>query len=131
MTRLVRLGCWIQIGCLLSTGLAAQTPRANQIRQQLAKIGVLGNLTVYLPGGMEYYGSIRSLGSDDFTINEVDLARPITLRYEEVRKVRSGYGATRSLNGKRIHPHKKLIVGLLVVGGLLALTFIAVASDHS
>ncbi|HEY1241236.1 MAG TPA: hypothetical protein VGF16_11810 [Bryobacteraceae bacterium] len=131
MTRLVRLGSWIQIGLLLTTSLGAQTPHANQIRQQVAKIGVLGNLTVSTPGGMEYYGNLRSIGSDDFTINEVDLGHPVTLRYEEVSKVRSGYGTSRNIYGKRIHPHTKLIVGLLVVGGLLALVFVAVASDRS
>ena len=44
-------------------------------------------MTVYMSGRVEYYGTIRSLAPDDFTINEVDQGREITLRYEEVRKI--------------------------------------------
>ena len=53
------------------------------------------------------------------------------LRYKEVKKVRSGYGNGRAINGKRIHPRKRLWVMAAVVGGLLTLVFVEVASDKS
>jgi hypothetical protein len=100
-------------------GLQAQTSQGAKIRQDVGKIGLLGNITVYLPAGQEYYGSVARIGTDDFAVNDVDQRREVVLRYGEVKKVRSGYGTGRAINGKRIHPRTKLWVSLAVVGGLL------------
>ena len=82
--------------------------------------------------GHEYYGSVGRIDAADFTVNEVDqAARTDAPLSGYVSKVRSGYGNTRNVYGQRIHPRTKLIVTLAVVGGLLALVLIAVASDHS
>lgn len=124
------LSCFLAL--VLVTGTApGQTTRGDKIRQQVGKIGVLGNITVSMIGGADYYGSVSRIGATDFAINEVDQRREVTLRYSEVKKVRADYGTTRNIRGQRIHPHTKLIVTLAVVGGLLALVFIAVASDKS
>lgn len=126
-----RFLCWF-LALLLSAGAAAgQTAQADKIRQQVGKIGVLGKITVDVKGGAEYYGSVSRIGADDFSVNEVDQRREITLRYSEVKKVRADYGTARNIYGRRIHPRTRLIVMLAVVGGLLALVFIAVASDKS
>jgi hypothetical protein len=126
MTR--QLLCWILTLVLIAGPAFGQ---ADKIHQQVDKIGVLGNITVSMVGGVEYYGSVNRIGADDFSVNEVDQRREITLRYSEVKRVRAGYGTTRNIRGQRIHPRTKLIVTLAVVGGLLALVFIAVASDKS
>jgi hypothetical protein len=47
----------------------------------------------------------------------VDLNREIT-RYDEVQRVRGGYGPSRNIYAKRIHTRNKLIIALAVVGGL-------------
>jgi hypothetical protein len=122
--------CWF-LALVLASAAAGQTQRTDKIREQVRKIGVLGNITVSVASGSDYYGSVSQIGADDFTINEVDQRRQITLRYSEVRKVRAGYGLTRNIRGQRIHPRTKLIVSLAVIGGLLALVFIAVVSDKS
>ena len=116
---------------LIALQLGAQTPQVEKIRQQVGKIGNLNNVTVSMRDGHEYYGSITQIGREDFSVQEVDLNREITLRYQDVKKVREGYGTTRNLYGRRIHPRTKLIVTLAVVGGLIALVFVAVASDKS
>jgi hypothetical protein len=122
----------IQILLLGSAASFAQTSQAAKIQQQVRKIGLQGNTTVYMPDGHEYYGSIGRIGRDDFAVNDVDLRREVTLRYVEVKKVRSGYGTIgRTITGKRVHPRKRLWVTLAVVGGLLTLVFVAVASDKS
>ena len=105
--------------------------QADKIHSQVDKIGVLGNITVSTMGGAEYYGSVNRIGTDDFSINEVDQRREITLRYGEVKRVRAGYGTTRNIRGQRIHPHTRLIVAAAVIGGLLLLAIVAVASDKS
>ena len=127
-----RFVSWIQIALLCSGASFAQSSQAANIERQVRKIGLGRNITVYMPDGHEYYGSIGRIGTDDFAVNEVDLRREVTLRYIEVKKVRSGYGTIgRTINGKRVHPRKRLWVTLAVVGGLLTLVFVAVASDKS
>src|SRR5690348_13831867 len=56
----------LQAILLLCGGLAAQTSPADKIRQTVRKIGLQGNVTVYMPDGHEYYGSISQIGADDF-----------------------------------------------------------------
>jgi hypothetical protein len=116
---------------LFASSAAGQNPQTDKIRQQVGRVGVLGNVTVSLIGGPEYYGSVSRIGAEDFSINEVDQRREIAIRYADVGRVRQGYGTTRNIRGQRIHPRTKLIVSLAVIGGLLALVFIAVASDKS
>ncbi len=126
-----RFLCWFLALVLMAGATLAQPPQGDKIRQQVGRIGVLGTITVDVRGGPRYYGSVSRIGSDDFSIDEVDLRREITLRYNEVKRVRADYGATRNIRGQRIHPRTRLIVMLAVVGGLLAVVFIAVASDKS
>jgi hypothetical protein len=126
-----RFLCWFLALLFWAGAATGQTAQADKIRQQVGKIGALGNITVDVKGGPEYYGSVRRIGSDDFSIDEVDQRREITLRYSEVKRVRADYGTTRNIRGRRIHPHTRLIVMLAVVGGLLTLIFVAVASDKS
>ena len=120
--------CWILTLVLLAGPAFGQ---ADKIHSQVDKIGVLGNVTVTTATGVEYYGSVNRIGADDFSINEVDQRREITLRYGEVKRVRAGYGNTRNIRGQRIHPRTRLIVTLAVVGGLLLLAIVAVATDKS
>jgi len=116
------------LGC---GGMLGQTSPEAKVRRDVGKIGLQGNITVYLRNGQEYYGSISRIGPDDFLVDEVDQRRQVTVRYSEVKYVRSGYGNGRAINGKRIHPTKRLWVMVAVVGGLLTLVFVAVLSDKS
>jgi hypothetical protein len=123
--------CWF-LALLLGAGaITGQTTQAGKIREQVGKIGVLGNITVDVSGGPVYYGSVSRIGADDFSINEVDQRREIALSYSDVKRIHADYGTTRNIRGQRIHPHTRLIVMLAVVGGLLTLAFVAVASDKS
>jgi hypothetical protein len=119
------------VGLLIALQLSAQPSPAEKIRQQVGKIGNLNNVTISMRDGHEYYGLITQVGQAEFSVNEVDLNREITLRYQDVKKVREGYGTTRNIYGRRIHPRTKLIVTMAVVGSLLALVFVAVAGDKS
>ena len=83
-----------------------------------------------MPDGSEYYGNLKSIDPDSFTIREVDLKREVTLRYVDVKNVLKGYGG-RGFGGRRVYPRRNLIAGLAIVGGLLVLVFVAVAADKS
>ncbi len=131
-TLTLRSLCWFEALYLSLANLAAQPARAEKVRQAVEKIGTLGQITVYMPDGREFYGTVTRTSATAFSVNEVDQRREITLRYDEVKKVRGGYGTGgRTITRKRVHPRTKLIVTLAVVGGLLLLVFVAVASDHS
>jgi hypothetical protein len=121
----------VMAGALLALQLAAQTAPSDKIRQQVGKIGNLNNVTVSMRDGHQYYGLITQVGQEEFSVNEVDLKREMTRRYRDVKKVRQGYGTTRNIYGQRIHPRTKLIVTVAVIGGLLVLVFVAVATDKS
>ena len=129
--RIRRFVSLIQALLLACGGLLARTSPEAKVRNDIDKIGLQGNITVYMPTGQEYYGSVSRIGASDFSVDEVDQRREVTLRYGEVKNVRSGYGNGRAINGKRIHPRKRLWVMVAVVGGLLTVVFVAVASDKS
>jgi hypothetical protein len=121
----------MQLALFCAVPAAAQSPPADKIHMQVDRIGALSPITVQMRDGHEYYGNVGRIDSDQFTVNEVDLRQEVPLRYQDVSKVRAGYGTTRGITGRRIHPRTRLIVGLAVVGGLIALVLIAVAADHS
>jgi hypothetical protein len=126
-----RLISSIQVLVLGCGGVLAQNSPEAKARENVSKIGLHGDITVYMPDGQEYYGAVSRIGTDDFSVDEVDQRREVTLKYSDVKKVRSGYGSGRAINGRRIHPTKRLWVMVAVVGGLLTLVLVAVASDKS
>ncbi len=105
-----RFLCWFLTMMLFAGAAVGQGAQAAKIRQQVGKIGVLGNVTVSIVNGPEYYGSISRIGADDFSINEVDQRREIVVRYSEVRRVREGYGTTRNIRGQLLR-RRLLVLG--------------------
>ena len=101
------------------------SPQAEEIKKQVEKIGSAKALTVILPSGDEYYGTISKIDATEFALAEVDLKQIITLKYSEVKKVRKGYGGKNFITGKRVNPRTNLIAGIAVVGGLIGLAFLA------
>lgn len=53
----------VQILLLTCGGLWAQSSPAEKARQDVGKIGLQGNITVYMPNGQEYYGSVSQIGA--------------------------------------------------------------------
>ena len=106
------------------------TPDAQQVKTQVQNIPIGGKLTVNLLNGKEYYGNLSSTDAESFTMREVDLKQTLTLQYAEVQKVRKDYGRP-GFGGRRVHPHRSLITGLIIVAALVSLVVVAVASDKS
>lgn len=80
--------------------------------------------------GSEYYGNLSSIEADSFSIREVDLKKVLTLRYEEVKKVRKDYGR-RGFGGRRVHPRTNRIAAVLILAALLGIVIGALLSDKS
>ena len=96
----------------------AQSP--DIIRDKVQQIGISNKITVVLKTGIENYGAVSDIGSDSFQIVEVDQRVRITIRYDEVKKVRANYGG-KGFAGKRPNPLWGVIAGVALVGILVAL----------
>ncbi len=105
-------------------------PAAVRVKTEVDALPIGGKLTVIMLDGTEYHGNLRSIEADSFSIREVDLKSVLTLRYEEVKRVRKDYGRP-GFGGKRVNPRTNRIVGLLILGALLGLVFGVLAATKS
>ena len=121
---------------VLQATLAAQqspvplTSAAGRVRSQVENLPVGGRLTVNMTDGSQYCGNLHSIEAQSFSIREVDLKQVLTLRYEDVQRVRKDYGR-KGFGGRRVHPRTNRIAALAVLGGLLVLVFALLATDKS
>jgi hypothetical protein len=109
---------------------APLTAAAARIRSQVENLPVGGRLTVNMLDGSQYCGNLHSIEAGSFSIREVDLNKVLTLRYEDVQRIRKDYGR-KGFGGRRVHPRTNRIAALVVLGGLLVLVFALVAADKS
>ena len=119
---------------LLSPARAQQaaplSAAGQRIRERVANVSIGGRMTVKTLDGRELHGSLSGIEPESFALREVDLGTTLTLRYDDVQSVERNYGR-KGFQGHRVSPRKSLIAGILIAGGLLALVFIALASDKS
>ena len=72
---------------------------------------------------------MHSFEAGSFSIREVDLNKVLTLRYEDVQRIRKDYGR-KGFGGRRVHPRTNRIAALVILG-LLMLVIALVAADKS
>jgi hypothetical protein len=111
----------------------AATPldaRAEKIRRAVQRIGMSQTITIIIAHGDDLHGAVTNIGAESFDIAEVDLRRPVTVRYADVLKVRSGYALRPDLfTGQRNSPPKSVkIATVAILIGVIALPLILVAS---
>jgi hypothetical protein len=131
----------VLLAFIQSTAASAQLPpaqpnapplsaAADRIRSQVENLPVGGRLTVNMLDGNQYCGNLHSIEAGSFSIREVDLKKVLTLRYEEVQRIRKDYGR-KGFGGRRVHPRTNRIAALVILGGLLVLVIALVAADKS
>src|SRR5438105_3937856 len=69
----------------------ATDSRTEKIKAKVTKIGIGKEVTVSLSNGDHYHGSIQSVEDDNFKVYEVDLKQLVEFKYNEIKKVESGY----------------------------------------
>lgn len=106
------------------------SPAAREIKARVDALPIGGKLTVNMRDGSQYCGNVRSIEADSFSIREVDLKQVLTLRYEDVSKVRKDYGR-KGFGGRRVHPRTNLITFAVLMGVLFGVLIGALASDKS
>ncbi|HEU0185988.1 MAG TPA: hypothetical protein VFS27_11780 [Blastocatellia bacterium] len=102
--------------------------QVQKVKDQVQKLGIAEDVTVILLTGKEYYGAIRKVEPDSFEIAEADLKQVMAFDYKDVKKVRKGYGG-RGFAGKRVNPRNQWIAAAAVLGVLIVLPVIILASS--
>ena len=118
------------IACLLVALLALPAGAQKDVRSQVGAIPIGNAMTVETKDGHKLHGRLSSIDADSFSLREVDLQILMNVRYEETTKISRGFGR-KGFAGQRVDPRRSLIVGMVIIGGLLALVFGAVLSDRS
>ena len=107
-----------------------QTQRSSaqrvKMESKIRKIGVRKDVTVKLNNGKTYHGFINRIDDQQFEMSEVDLKTSVVVRFDEVKKVESGYGAKGPL-GNRVGKKGRRI-GTIIGLTALAIPFILVAA---
>ena len=106
--------------------------RAEKVRQRVQKIGLSQTVTVIMPREADLHGTIVNIGGQSFELAEVDLRQTITVRYVDVKKVRSGYTPPRLFTGDRNSSPKGVRIAAfagLIASLALPLILIASAKD--
>jgi hypothetical protein len=119
--KILILSCVISL-VITPLSIKAQTP--DKIREGVEKIGISRKITVIFKTGQENYGAVAEIGTDTFQIVEIDQKQKLTIRYDEVKKVRGNYGG-KGFAGKRPDPRWGLIAGAALIGGLFAIVVLA------
>ena len=104
-------------------GSSAQTAK---IESKIRKIGIRADVTVKLYRGKTYHGFINRIDEQQFEMSDVDLKTSVVIRYDEVRKVESGYSNKGPL-GNRVGKKGRRI-GTIIGLAALAIPLILVAS---
>ena len=108
--------------------------RAEKVRRSVEKIGLSQTVTVIMPKEDDLHGTIIKIGEESFDLAEVDLRQTITVRYRDVKKVRSGYRPIPDLfTGQRNSPPKGVkiaaLAGGIFVAVLLPVILVAASKD--
>lgn len=117
----------ILIAALVVTSSAQSRPdlprEAAHVRQKAESLAPHSRISVIPRHGPEVFGELIAWGPESFTFHDIDSKTDVTLKYIEVRKLKSGYGGYNSARGTHTDHTKSLIVVLAVagaLGGLLA-----------
>lgn len=101
------------------------TAQTDKIAAKIMKIGIRADVTVKLYNRKTLHGFINRIEDQQFEISEVDLKTSLVIRYDEVKKVETGYGP-KNLLGNRVSKKGRRI-GTIIGIAALAVPLIVVA----
>lgn len=97
----------------------------DKIAAKVIRIGVRANITVKLFNGKTYHGFVNRIDDQQFEIS--DLKTMIVIRYDEVKKVESGYGEKGPL-GNRVGKKGRRIGMIIALAAVVVLPVLAIAA---
>jgi hypothetical protein len=101
-------------------GRAPLSPSAVKIRAAIRSLPPGQEVTILMKGRPSYHGELREASDCSFSLYEVDEKRTLPIGYEDVKKVRRGYGGYNSVSGRHVDPLHSRIVFIAVLGALVA-----------
>jgi hypothetical protein len=109
--------------------ISAKDAAAEKIRHRVERLGVGERITLIMLNGQEYYGTIAQVGSSEIQIVEVDLKQIISIHYDQLKKVRKGYGRMNTITGRRVNPRVNRVIFFAFLGFLFGMTALVASSD--
>ena len=77
-----------------------------------------------MKGRPSYHGDLLDARDDSFSLYEVDERQTLTIAYEDVKKIRRGYGGYNSISGRHVDPLHNRIAVIAVLGGLVVIVLV-------
>lgn len=106
-------------------GGAPLSPSAVKIHNAIRLLPPGQELTVLMKRRLSYHGDLREARDDSFSLYEVDERQTLTIAYEDVKKIRRGYGGYNSISGRHVDPLHNRIAAIAVLGGLVVILVVA------
>ena len=130
----LRLVAAFVVACLTLTTSAQQTvalsKSAAAIKQRADTLKPQAKISVIPRSGSEEFGTFVSNNDEGFTFIDVDRNTTVTMRYEDVKKLKDGYGGYNSVQQRHTDRTKGLVVAVIAVGALGGLiAAVATAKD--
>ncbi len=101
--------------------------RASALKKKADRLSPGAQIRVIKMQGSDQYGQFRSDDDTGFTIYDIDRNENVSLRFEEVRKIKVGYGARNSSRQTR-KSHRGAIIATCATLGVIGVLIAAVAS---
>ena len=101
--------------------------KAREIKNQIIKIGEKNDITIIGKNKREFYGSVLEIKDTSVSIKEIDQKVIVEINYQQIKKVRKGYGSSKNRFGNRI-PTRTTVIATAVIAGLLILPIILLAT---
>jgi hypothetical protein len=105
------------------------SPRAQKIQTKIEELATGASLTVILREGTEYHGALLSADHAGFILNEIDLKQQIIVHYEDVKKLRNGYGGMNHATGRHVDPVRSKVIVIAIAVGVVVILLAALATD--
>jgi hypothetical protein len=115
--------------CQAQQTLAPLSAHARKIQTKIQAMPVGKRLTVILKDHTEYHGSLSASHDTGFTVQEVDLKQEIAVHYEDVKKLRNGYGGLNTVTERHVDPVRSKIIVIAIVGTVAVILLVALAHD--
>ena len=103
--------------------------RASNIRRKVEQLTPGAHVSVVPVHAPEEFGNFVSSDDRVFTFYDVDQKANVVLHYEDVKKIKNGYGGYNSIRWKHTDPSKRLIGALVALGVIGALIGAAVTAQ--
>lgn len=100
---------------------------AQGVKNQIVQIGERGDITIVGKNKREFYGSVREIKDESVSIDEIDQNAIVEIKYQDIKKIRKGYGSSKNRFGNRIPTHRN-IIAIAALTGLILLPIILLAN---